>query len=89
MQRSFVTHLKAKRNYLDQLPFRAFQTLFWELVAAVHRCRCVSATGSSLMKVTTLVCVCPLAASWGGISLMTHNTKAEGTEEPFKHFKAI
>ena len=36
------------------------------------------------MKVTVVDSSCMLAIDMGGNSLMTHNTKAEGTDEPRK-----
>lgn len=60
------------------------RTWFWELAAVVQlRGRWISAE-LSVMKVNLDDSSCLLAIDMGGNSLMTHNTKAEGTDEPRK-----
>lgn len=56
-------------------------TWFCELVAAVQRWGC-AVTELSLIKTIVLDSSCILATLEGGNSLITHNTNAEGTDEP-------
>lgn len=56
------------------------------LVAAVQLGGC-TVTESSLMNVIVLDSCSRLVTSGGGSSLITHSTKAEGTDEPRKSIK--
>jgi hypothetical protein len=60
------------------------ETWFFELVAVAQRWGCCGPAVPTLTKVTALDCSCLWTFIGGGNSLMIHNTKAEGTQEPNK-----
>lgn len=64
---------------------RITQTWLCELVTVVQRwvCSCIAAE-VSVTKANVVDSSCTLVVIEGGTSLMTHNTKAEGTDEPGK-----